>query len=258
MRSSEPLKIDDFINQALAHAYIETEDVYYNLNNFYYPKYGNARQDGNIFGINALGIDFDYYKIPQYKNLNADEFYNNILKDKLPFKPTYVVDSGRGIYLLYKIEKCPKAMLQYYKTVYKHFVKEFEAYGADPIATLATQVLRLHGTMNSKSNSLVEIIEANQTDYSITDFQTLLPYKYEKVKELKEELTTEKLEQPYKKPIKNAQLPAELLNGTVIVDKRFRRARNTKFMKLFIYDLKTLIKHRNKLGHNEGARAIIV
>lgn len=171
-------------------------DVFFSLNSFY----RNKRLSNDVRHINAFVLDFDFYKIDKYKDKSPEEFYQ-VIKKKLPLEPTAVVDSGRGLYVIYSFYHGSYHISNLYQCVMKCFYNKFDLYGMDPVAQLITQVIRIPGTINSKSGRTVSIIEMNDTDYKIQDFAGLLPWTVKEVKEYKNLKLTKKYSKIIKKKI---------------------------------------------------------
>lgn len=151
------------------------EDRFFSINSFYCGK----RTTDNIRHLNAFVIDYDYYKIPEYSHLSAAEMFE-IIRPTLLIEPTAVIDSGRGLYCLFAIQHCSHHMTDLYRQVYKNLLFGQEQFGADPRATLVTQVIRVPGSINSRSGRTVQILTENDTRYSLPDLANkLLPYSKE-------------------------------------------------------------------------------
>lgn len=159
-----------------------TEDAYFSINAFR----KNTRLTEDLWNINAFVIDYDYYKIKKYASLSAEEMYKSNIEPTLKLRPTFVVDSGRGLYVVYKFEKNSKKRMKLYQSIYKALVKSQLHFGADCKASLVTQVIRIPGTINTRTGRFVEVIEANETKYKIEDFTYCLPYSYEEVEQYKQ------------------------------------------------------------------------
>ena len=211
-----------------------TEDSYFSINSFWIK----SKTTSDIRHLNAFALDFDYYKKERYKDLDASEFYD-ILKKDLPIKPTAVVDSGRGLYVIYSFNHCSKSMLGLYKAIYKEFSEQYKKYGLDAAATNVTQVIRIPGTCNSRSLKEVRILEYNDTNYELTDFASILKHTYQEVvkyKELKKQDTTIEI----KKTISSFSYTKNI--------------RRTKWFKNLFEDFKLLIQLRNNDRDYEGYR----
>ncbi len=157
------------------------EDTYFSLNSFW--RRNKAGID--VRHINAFVLDFDFYKLPQYSNMSPAEFYQRKIQRLLPMLPTGIVDSGRGLYVLYAFDHCSYHMQKLYKAVQLWFYQKFKSYGMDRSALNLTQVIRVPGTLNTKSLNEVTVLEFNDTAYKIHDFARLLPYTQQEVKKYK-------------------------------------------------------------------------
>lgn len=212
-----------------------SEDVYFTVNSFWRPD----KSEQNVRHLNCFVLDFDYYKLKQFDHLQPMDFYNKKLKHKLPFKPTAVIDSGRGLYVLYAFHHCSYHFCKLYKSIGKSFYKQYASYGLDQKAMNVTQVIRLPGTLNTKSLDEVKILELHEdTDYSIQDFAMLLPYSYEEVMEHKSNSATYK-PLPKEKSIEE-------------------KAKRKPYFKDFYDDMKKLIQLRNHAQIYEGYREMLL
>lgn len=126
------------------------EDLYASVNTFY----NTMRREGCARRLNALYIDFDFYKIEKYSSKTPQQFIEILDEEFKDFiTPSFYVTSGRGVYAYwllndtYATEKSKKL----YKKIMESMVKKFREYGADPCATDVARVLRLPSTINSKS-----------------------------------------------------------------------------------------------------------
>ncbi len=153
-----------------------SEDTYFSINTFWRTK----KETAEVRHLNAFALDFDFYKKRNYKHLTPMQFYQ-VIKKKLPMQPTAVIDSGRGLYVLYCFGHCSKERTKLYKAIYQAFYERFKEFGMDAAAMAVTQVIRLPGTINSKNLKEVEILEFNDTEYELTDFCSLLKYSQQEV-----------------------------------------------------------------------------
>ena len=79
---------------------------------------------------------------------------------KIP-EPTVVVDSGRGIYLLWLVEEHVNAMPRWIK-MQKYLYEQLQELGADPqVTTDCARVLRKIGSINSKTGNVVTVMECH-------------------------------------------------------------------------------------------------
>ena len=215
----------------------EKEDVYFSINSFWREN----KSSEDVRHINAFILDFDFYKLDQYKELSPEGFYESVLKDRLPLPPTAVIDSGRGLYVLYVIKHCSYHMSKLYKEITKWMYQKLGGYGMDPKAMNITQVIRLPGSINSRSLREVQIIELMPDNlYKIQDLAVYLPYSLQEVKE-------------HRKNRKN-----EDIKKIEEIKQKANFDRRKYYFRIFISDIKKLIKLRDTMeGFREYALYII-
>ena len=151
-------------------------DVFFSLNSFYRKK----KLASEVRHINAFCLDFDFYKLKRYETYEPAAFYE-VIRRHLELTPTAVVDSGRGLYVIYAFRHCSYHCDCLYHSVMKHFLKKFEKYGMDPCALNTTQVIRLPGTINSRTGRIVQVLELNDTEYTLQQLAKQLPWSKEQV-----------------------------------------------------------------------------
>lgn len=142
------------------------ENVYISLNTFY----STFRRLEYIKELKAQFIDLDIYKTGFTKeqiimNLEADYFNKSIPR------PNMIVDSGRGLYLIWLINSVPSKALPLWKAVEEYLYKELKSFGADRQALDPTRVLRVPGSINSKSQTIVKVIEQYDYVYDLREIQ---------------------------------------------------------------------------------------
>lgn len=142
------------------------ENVFISLNTFY----STFRRLEYLKELKAHFIDLDIYKTKFTKeqvlmHLEADYFNKSIPT------PNLIVDSGRGIYLIWLINAVPSKALPLWKAVEEYLYSILKPFGADRQALDPTRVLRVPGSVNSKSNTKVEIIEQYDYIYDLREIQ---------------------------------------------------------------------------------------
>ena len=157
-------------------------DVFFSLNSFYRKK----KLASEVRHINAFCLDFDFYKLKRYETYEPAAFYE-VIRRHLELTPTAVVDSGRGLYVIYAFRHCSYHCDCLYHSVMKHFLKKFEKYGMDPCALNTTQVIRLPGTINSRTGRIVQVLELNDTEYTLQQLAKQLPWSKKQVSVHKKE-----------------------------------------------------------------------
>ncbi len=157
-------------------------NTYISLNTFYKPQ----RRIENIKELNALYLDLDIYNIPKIidpylgytSNWSKDsvlyfleEDYFELSSNGVP-TPSLVIDSGRGLYLIWLIEPAPYKALPLWKAIEEYLYNQLKCWGADRKCLDPTRILRVPGSINSKTNTSVKIIREYNTDcYSLRFIQ---------------------------------------------------------------------------------------
>lgn len=135
---------------------MDFKDVYISINSMLSP----IRQMKNIRHLHAFWVDIDYYKIKKYKGKTTEEMIKLLRKDGHfdYVEPSFFVDSGNGMYIFYLIESATKNALPIWQRIQDSLVKKFHKYGADPLSADAVHVLRLPGTINSKTGRRARVV----------------------------------------------------------------------------------------------------
>ncbi|MEG0345648.1 MAG: hypothetical protein RR546_04150 [Erysipelotrichaceae bacterium] len=234
--------ISEFLAHAIELSNNHVYDSYFSLNSFWRDR--KSTQD--VRHLNSFVLDFDYYAIEKYKNLDPLSFYNKYISKLLPLDPTALVDSGRGLYVIYSFEHCPMHCIKIYKAIYQMFLDKFESYGMDPKAMNITQVIRIPGTYNSKSGTMVEVLDLQDTEYKLTDFTSMLPYTKNQCIEYKN-IKAEKIKQ------------YEIIKEKKAADQKdidYERRKNDT--RIIIDDLSKLIVLRNRKKEYIGYREKLI
>ena len=142
------------------------ENIYITLNTFYKP----CRRLECIKELNCVYIDLDYYKTKYTREqiiMNLEENYFN----KIIPATNYILDSGRGLALIWLINKVPSKALPLWKAVQEYLYNQLKEFGADRQALDATRILRVPGSINSKSKTVVSIIDEYDYIYDLREIQ---------------------------------------------------------------------------------------
>lgn len=157
--------------------YINKKDVYYTPNTFNSPK---SRVRENLWQLHRFYIDIDHK--PNTREIDKFEVVAEIEKlveaKKIP-QPTEYVHSGRGIHIYWDIANCHIMLLDLWDKIENNLynqLKEIEnvidnikidAKVKDP-----TRLLRLPGTINSRSNSkCYSMLRREKNIYNIFDLK---------------------------------------------------------------------------------------
>ena len=144
----------------------DKEDVYISMSTFYKP----MRRIETIKEIGNLFLDLDTYNTKFTKTqilMNLEENYFNRV---IPI-PNLIIDSGRGLTLVWSIEKVPYMALPLWKAIQEYLYSQLKEFGADRKALDATRVLRVAGSINSKSGTRVTILEKYEYKYTLREIQ---------------------------------------------------------------------------------------
>ena len=178
--SSEGYKQWHYKHMQLVELKFNEDNVYITLNTFY----KTYRRIEYLKELKALFIDLDTYKTGFTKeqilmNLNENYFGKNI-----PI-PNLIIDSGRELYLIWLIKKVPSMALPLWKAAEEYFYKTLKEFGADRQALDETRILRVPGSINSKSKTVVSILDEYDYIYDLREIQNgflpeLKPYEKKK------------------------------------------------------------------------------
>ena len=144
----------------------DEDNVYITLNTFY----KTYRRIECIKELNALFIDLDIYKTGFTKEQILMNLNENYFKQSMPI-PNFIIDSGRGLYLIWLIKKVPSMALPLWEAVEEYFYKTLKEFGADRQALDATRILRVPGSFNSKTHTEVKIIDNYDYLYELREIQ---------------------------------------------------------------------------------------
>ena len=142
------------------------KDIYISMNTFY----KTYRRIDCLKELRACYIDLDIYNTKFTKEqvmMNLEENYYN---QSIPM-PNFVMDSGRGLYLIWLINTVPSKALPLWKAIEEYLYKELKDFGADRKALDPTRILRVEGSINSKSNTMVKILDENDYIYDLREIQ---------------------------------------------------------------------------------------
>lgn len=141
--------------------FMGVENVYLSQGSFQ-----DARSIAGLRQINTLFVDLDFYKIR--KDYSAEQIcwqlevneYNRSIPE-----PSVILSSGRGLALIWYIESTPAADLPLWQSIEDYLIYALHDYGADTAARDAARVLRIAGTVNSKSGQMAKFIRTYNTEH---------------------------------------------------------------------------------------------
>jgi hypothetical protein len=163
-------------------------DAYMSMNPIGHTDGTLARDTAHIKRLKWLYMDLDTYKTG-YTNVQVKmNLEENYYRRSIP-EPTYVIDSGRGLYLLWRINENPKAAPRW-KKVQNYLYSVLQDFGADrSVVTDQARILRKIGTINSKSGTVVKLHSASP-GLQYTLYEIMQEYMPEKKEEKKPQKTS--------------------------------------------------------------------
>ena len=144
----------------------DKEDVYISMSTFYKP----MRRIENIKELTCNFIDLDTYNTKFTNTQILMNLESNYFNKVIP-TPNLIIGSGRGLTLIWLIERVPYMALPLWKAVQEYLYSQLKEFGADRKALDATRVLRVAGSINSKSGTRVTILEKYEYKYTLREIQ---------------------------------------------------------------------------------------
>ena len=164
------LKGDAFIqimkrrNGLMSERFDGMTNLFVSMNSFY----TNERKVSRIKRLNACYVDIDCYKLNLSKEYVLFELENEYFGTKIPV-PTFIIDSGNGLYLLWKLRDEDRKALPRWNRVQNYLYETLKGLGADAACTDAARVLRVPFSVNGKNKEVVKIIDFNDLTFSLFD-----------------------------------------------------------------------------------------
>lgn len=143
------------------------EDLYFTQNTFK----ALSKAQEHLLELNALYLDIDYYNTEYTKEQVIGNIRILVDDHEIPY-PTFIVDSGRGLYVIWKINNVPAQVLPLWRVLMKNFYEKMKYLGADPRCLEPSRVFRVDGSINSENKKIVHVIDHRPMTYSINDLQT--------------------------------------------------------------------------------------
>ena len=142
------------------------EDVYISMSTFYKP----MRRIENIKEITSNFIDLDTYNTKFTNTQIVMNLESNYFNKVIP-TPNLIISSGRGLTLIWLIERVPYMALPLWKAIQEYLYSQLKEFGADRKALDATRILRVPGSINSKNGTRVKILEKYDYVYTLREIQ---------------------------------------------------------------------------------------
>lgn len=133
-------------------------NIYIAQNEFFKPN----RRLVNCSRLTSCYVDLDTYSIPKLSGLGPEALLDALLalcaEISLP-EPTQVVYSGRGLQAKWVLSApLPSRAVPRWKAVQQALCTQLAPLGADPKALDVSRVLRLVGSVNSRSGAIVRLV----------------------------------------------------------------------------------------------------
>lgn len=167
-----------YLASDLAEADCSENNLYFALNPMKFIKKSIRRDKQHVARLKFLYVDLDIYK-SDWSQYTPDQILMQLESEyfnrKIP-APSYVINSGRGMYLLWRIDEHVNAQPRWEK-VQRYLHSKLHNFGADrAVVTDTARVLRIPGSINSKSGSRVSIMESYNTTYTYTLYEIMQEY----------------------------------------------------------------------------------
>lgn len=159
----------------------ETENLYFSLNTF--SKF--SRRIEHICEVTSCYLDIDYYTTDYTKEQVLGNIRILVEDGDIP-EPTFIVDSGRGLYLVWHLKRLPKEALPTWRTFQEFLYNQLKDYGADRRSLDAARIFRVDGSINAKSNKKVQVISYYPVRYDLHQLEkNFIPelYAYKRMKQ---------------------------------------------------------------------------
>lgn len=156
-------------SEAIKELYIRNDrDYYITLNDLN----THERNSSNIIAFNGFMVDIDY-RNKGLTEQTALHLAYDIMKQKNIFQPSMIFNSGRGFWMVWKIETVVNGTTNITRTwrqIQSDLVKTFSGIGADPAVTAPNNLMRLPGSINQKNGRLTHLINYTGNEYTLRQF----------------------------------------------------------------------------------------
>lgn len=142
-----------------------------------------------LWQLGAMYVDLDYHQIGDLRDQHPLGVLEDVLialeKAQKP-APTLAIFSGRGIYVVWLHSPVPRMVLPRWNRCQRELYQVLRPFGADRGALDAARVLRISGTINSKSGAVVEQIAPPGEVWDFEDLsREILPVERGELKDLR-------------------------------------------------------------------------
>lgn len=131
----------------------EGENIYISINTFSRP----IRKIEFLKELNAFFIDIDTYNTQYTNDQVLENLYDNYFGKTMPM-PSFIIQSGKGLYLIWLIDSPPASTLPLWNVIQRYLYEQLKELGADRKCLDCTRILRVPGSINSKNGAMVKTI----------------------------------------------------------------------------------------------------
>ena len=177
-------------------------DTWISQGEFFRPN----RRVVNLYRIGLLFVDLDYYNVPDWEYATPEWMaevvkYHLVEVERLP-PPTVIISSGQGLQIKWIFdEPIPGFALPRWNACQSVLVDALKELGADSKAKDASRILRVVGTVNTKSGELARVIHHDPSAIASFEYfaECLLPYTREQAEALRQEAADKRRERKQRK-----------------------------------------------------------
>lgn len=143
-------------------------DYYITLNDLK----SHERTSSNVIAFNGFMVDIDY-KDKGLTEQAALHLAYDIMKQKNIFQPSMIFSSGRGFWLVWKIESVVNGtsnISRAWQQVQSDLVNAFNGIGADSAVTAPNNLMRMPASVNQKNGQATHLIDYTGNEYTLRNF----------------------------------------------------------------------------------------
>ncbi|WP_439548848.1 hypothetical protein [Falsiroseomonas sp.] len=221
-----------------------------------------TRRAIHLLAATHAQVDLDTYNVDRLRSLTADQLGGLVrlyCRDEGIPQPSAIISSGRGLYLKwYWQHAIPRAAAGRAVAVNRALAARFNELGADPRAIDMSRILRVIGTVNSKSGEVVRLLHLEQSpsaDVLTYDFDCfaddVLPHTLEQIRGYRDAAQARKTELRIRSHEKVRRAAAQQARG---VQRVFCRE---DWHWGVLEDIRTIVEKRWPKGVPEGWRDTI-
>ncbi len=142
--------------------------AYFGVTRYAGPR-GGARP---VAELTCLYADLDTYRVPELAPLAREALAETVIRRigalGLP-EPSFLIDSGRGLYALWMIDPLSGQALPRWRAAQRCLVGLLAPLGADPACCDPARVLRIPGTLNGRCGRVVTVVRGDGRPHAFDD-----------------------------------------------------------------------------------------